>query len=167
MWAQRVVRVLEKCVCVAGGCPYIMQIRSRIVIRATEQVPLLWINLMIGSSCNQILIASHTGWERERWSPLPSSWSRNTCAGEHVCTSAVPASRSQGRGDFELCAHRSVLEHTHTHILLMSQRGTGILHSQALQEHLKHTWLPSQLLLVSDITSLTHTDPLNQALKSA
>lgn len=40
---------------------YIMHIHSHIVIRATEQLPALQINLLIGSKSNQILMGGNIG----------------------------------------------------------------------------------------------------------
>lgn len=48
--------------------------------------------------------------------------------------SVVPASQSQGRGDFELCAHTIALKRTHTHILSIPQRETAVLSNQASQQ---------------------------------
>lgn len=89
------------CVCASekgGTHSYIMQISSHILIRAAEQVPILWINLLIVSSGNQILMDRNIWWE---WFRLRAG----TQVMESVCTSAILAPQSQGRGDFELCTH--------------------------------------------------------------
>lgn len=81
----------EGCVCIrevggGGSCSYIMQIHSRKVIRATEQVPVLWINLLIGSRSNQILMGGNIGGEWERFSPPHPG--AGTCVTENMSARA-------------------------------------------------------------------------------
>jgi len=108
--------------CVWGGVSYIMQIHSRKVIRATEQIPALWINLLIGSRRYQILMGSDIGWEWERFSP-------HILEQEHVCVTVIMSAGAwcqslSLRDEVTLNhTHTIALKHTHFHILSISQRG--------------------------------------------
>lgn len=125
-WVWRADGKQGVCVCVCGGaCSYIMQIHSHIVIRATELVLVLWINLLIGSGgiikywWEVILDENEKDLAATAAAAAPSFsicilrqehvW-RRTCL--HI--RGTPASQSQGRGDFELCAHTVALRRTLT-----------------------------------------------------
>lgn len=64
LWAD----VSSKGLLLRGGS-YIMEINSHMVICTAEQVAILWINLLIGSRSNQILMGGIIEWEWEIFSP--------------------------------------------------------------------------------------------------
>lgn len=74
--------------------------------------------------------------ENGKDAPPPPHPTAGTCVTENMPARAcaVPASQSQGRGDFEPAAHTQSALSTHVRILSVSQWETAVLHSSILTQ---------------------------------
>lgn len=143
MWTVRVVCASERWWW-GGDCSSIMQIHSRTVIRATEQVHILWINLMIGSGSNQILMGSNIGWDWDRFSPLIlEQKTRATVSAQARC-------QPLGLRDEVTLNYATMRAHKHTHAshILLAKPFSNIL-----TRHISS--------LIDRPLATTHSSPIN------